>query len=73
MAGMKFHYLKQEAHQSVGLGKTPRHSTLQYRQTFKFSVASLVILRQDVTELCASMPAAPVLHSVVQYLVAFCS
>ena len=51
---------KQELHQLVGLGKTPCHSTLQSQQTFSqilTSVLLLVILRQKVTELCASMPA----------------
>ena len=37
---------EQEAHQLVGLGKTPRHSTLKSGRTFNVSV--LVILRQTV-------------------------
>ena len=36
-------------------------------------MSSLVILRQTVTELCASMPAEPVLRTFVQYLIAICS
>ena len=39
----------------------------------KFNVSFLVILRQTATELCASMTAAPVLRTFVQYPVAFCS
>ena len=43
------------------------------RRSIKFSVSLLVILPQTVTELCASVPAAPVLRTFVQYLIAFCS
>ena len=32
-----------------------------------------MILRQTVTELCTSMPTAPVLRTLVQYLIALCS
>ena len=35
-------------------------------------VSLLVILRQKVTELCASIQAIPVLRTFVQYLIAFC-
>ena len=62
---------QQEAHQLVGLGKTPHHSTLKSRQTF--NVLSLVTLRQTVTELFDSLAAASVLRAFVQYLTAFCS
>ena len=59
---------QQEAHQ------TPRISNLHIRQIFsQISVSLLVILRQTVTELCASMPATPVSRTVVQYPTAFCS
>ena len=39
----------------------------------KLIVSLLVILRQTVTELCASMPTALVLRTFVQHLIAFCS
>ena len=54
-------FLKQEAHQLVGLGKTQRHSTLTPWQTTNVSL--LAILREIVTELCASMPAAIILRT----------
>ena len=41
------------------------------RHSVKFSV--LVIVLETVTELCASIPAAPVLRTLIQYLIGFCS
>ena len=43
------------------------------RLQVKFTAPLPVTLRQTVTELCASRPAATVLRIFVQYLVAFCS
>ena len=63
--------LKPEAHQLVGLGQTPQHSTSQHRQTF--SRIQRVItgdLAKNRTEECASMPVAPVLRTFVQYVTA---
>ena len=56
---------QQEAYQLVELGKKrPPRSTLQFRQTFSQIQWELLlmILRQTVTELRASMLAAPVLR-----------
>ena len=42
-------------------------------QSNSVSSSLLAILRQTVTELCAYMPAAPVLRTCAHYLIAFCS
>ena len=61
MAANWLGYSKRRAAQVYNLG---RHSV-------KFSVSLLVNLRQTVTELCASMRAAPVSRTFMQNLVAF--
>ena len=65
---------KQEAHQLVGLGKTPRHSTLHSRQTFSqiqhVITCDLASNRDRIIRLYASRT---VLRTFVQYLVAFCN
>ena len=57
-------------------GKAKCHATQLYnlgRRSVKFSESSLAILPQTVTELCAYMPATPVLRTYVPCLIAFCS
>ena len=57
-------------------GKAKRRAIQLYnldRHSGKFSVSLRMILRQTMTELCASIPAIPVLRTSVPYLFAFCS
>ena len=55
-------------------GAAKRRATQRYnlgRHSVKFHVPLLVILCQTVTELCASMPAIPLLRTFVQCLITF--
>ena len=58
----------------VGLGKTPRHSTLQARQTFSqiqyVIVGDLALNRDRIIRLCADRTR---FTNFVQYFIAFCS
>ena len=60
----------------IGGARQKRSTTQLYnfgRHQVKSSVSLLVILPQTVTELCTSVPVTPVLCTLVQYLIEFCS